>query len=383
MGKRELLLIVAFVIVGAVVYQATAPAPDPNERGFSLSRFMDAARREISGRRASAEDTRTATHQLAPEVTELRVTGPIAEIEVTGEARQDVETTFHIRSNGYDEAEAKQFVKESTLIADRAASALIFRADFPRGGVQRGTLKVKVPTRLRIRVEPGSARLNITNVTEAEITSTRGEATIRKVSGKVEIAHRGGPVVIEDAGSLEFTGRAGSLKVTGIRVDTSIKIDQGGDVTLAQLAGSVDLETRNVDVMFENLETTRGPIRINANGGRVTMKGLKSDARVDARNSEIDVTMSGAAAVSLYTEGEGVALTPPAAGYKLDAVVVDGRIAPQATIEKMGLEYSAGGDSNESRASGVIRGGGPTITIRVTRGDITLRARDEHVEKEK
>ena len=36
MGKRELLLVVGFVIVGVVVYQVTAPPPAPGERGFSL-----------------------------------------------------------------------------------------------------------------------------------------------------------------------------------------------------------------------------------------------------------------------------------------------------------------------------------------------------------
>ena len=37
MGKRELLLIFCFVIVGVVIYQATARPPAPGERGLSLS----------------------------------------------------------------------------------------------------------------------------------------------------------------------------------------------------------------------------------------------------------------------------------------------------------------------------------------------------------
>ena len=377
MGKRELLLIVAFVIVGAVVYQATAPAPGPNDKGFSLSRFMDAARREIRGRRASAEKTTTATHAVAADVAELRIVGPISELDITGEARSDVETSFHVRSNGFDDAEAKRLVEASQLITDRAASAIILRADFPRDGSQRGTLKVRVPSRFRIRIEPGSAKFTVSNVSEAEIASTRGAATIRKVSGRVEIVHRGGEVVVEDAGSLDFSGRAGTLKVTTVRGDTSIRLEQGGEVSLSQLSGSVTLESRNAEVTLEDLETTRGPIRVNATGGAVRLKGLKSEARIDARNTEVDVTMSAAAPVSLYTEGEEVSLTPPPAGFRLDAVVVNGRIAPEDTIAKMGLNYSAADDSKESRVSGTSKGGGPTITVRTTRGDLTLRTADE------
>ena len=53
MGKRELLLIFCFFIVGVVVYQATARPPAPGERGLSLSRLIESARREIRGNRAS------------------------------------------------------------------------------------------------------------------------------------------------------------------------------------------------------------------------------------------------------------------------------------------------------------------------------------------
>ncbi len=46
MGKRELLLVAAFVIVGALVYQLTAPPPGPGERSFSLSQLIGNIRRE-------------------------------------------------------------------------------------------------------------------------------------------------------------------------------------------------------------------------------------------------------------------------------------------------------------------------------------------------
>ena len=99
---------------------------------------------------------RPPTTPSPPDLNELRITGPISEVEVVGEERQDVESTVHVESNGYDEAEAREYVKQSKLVVDRAASALILRMEFPRGGRQRGILKLKVPSRLQVRVEPGS-----------------------------------------------------------------------------------------------------------------------------------------------------------------------------------------------------------------------------------
>ena len=59
MGKRELLLVIAFAVVGVVVYQITAPPPPPGSQGFSFSTLVQHMRRGIQGNRAVAEIDRT------------------------------------------------------------------------------------------------------------------------------------------------------------------------------------------------------------------------------------------------------------------------------------------------------------------------------------
>jgi putative adhesin len=373
MGKRELLLVICFVVVGVVVYQVTAPSPAPGERGLSLGRLIEAARREVGGNRAVAELTTTTMHALTSEMTELRITGQISEVEVQGQDRSDIESTLFVNSRAYNDAEAKQYAAESKLVADQTASALILRMQFPTPGRQRSTVKLKVPARLRIRVEPGSGTLDVKNVAAVEIAGTRGEVTLSQIAGRVEVSHRGGEVTIQDAGSLDFNGRAGSLKLTGVRGDTLIKMDGGGEINAANLAGSLDLESRNADVTLENLESTRGPIRINSIAGSVTMKGLKSEARIDVRNAEVKVAMAAAAAVAIYTENDRVSLTPPPGGFNLDALVIDGEITPAERISELGLRATRE-NGKESRLVGAVKGGGPTITVRSTRGDFELTA---------
>ena len=212
------------------------------------------------------------------------------------------------------------------------------------------------------------------NVAAVEIAGTRGEVTLSQIAGRIQVSHRGGEVTIEDAGSLDFNGRAGSLKLTGVRGDTSIKMDGGGEITAANLAGSLDLESRNTDVTLENLESTRGPIRVNSIAGSVTMKGLKSEARIDVRNAEVKVAMTGAAAVAIYAENDRVSLTPPPGGFNLDALVIDGEITPAERIGQLGLRATRENDK-EARVVGAVKGGGPTITVRSTRGDLELPRR--------
>ena len=49
MGKRELLLIGGFVLFGMAVYAVTAPAAQPGQAQFSLSKVMEHIRREMRG----------------------------------------------------------------------------------------------------------------------------------------------------------------------------------------------------------------------------------------------------------------------------------------------------------------------------------------------
>jgi hypothetical protein len=72
--------------------------------------------------------------------------------------------------------------------------------------------------------------------------------------------------------------------------------------------------------------------------------------------------------VTIYNLGE-IRVTAPPGGYALDAGTTEGRI----TIEDGDVKPTEGSDP---RAVGPVRGGGPTLTLRATRGAITVRKPD-------
>ena len=76
MGKRELLIAAAFIVVAAIAYQFTAPPPKEGERGFSLSRIFSGMRRELHGDSARAEFTVSGTAAVASSVDTLRINTP-------------------------------------------------------------------------------------------------------------------------------------------------------------------------------------------------------------------------------------------------------------------------------------------------------------------
>jgi hypothetical protein len=369
MGKRELLLIAAFVLVGAIVYQLTAPAPAPGETGFSLGQLIGHIRRGLRGNRASAEGTTTTTHPVEAAITELRLSRLRGPITITGEDRDTVEAELYVRSNGFDETEAQRLVKETVFTVDRAGHSLLSNVRFPDAGIQRARLALKVPARLQVTLDETNGPLNVTNIASVELGSSRGETSISRIRGRVSGTHRGGTMAVVDSGPLKLTAVASDVRLERIRGEATLNM-RAGELRGSEIGGPIDLETTGTDVQLEKLEQTTGILRMNVTSGRLSLKGLRTEGRIDVRNARVEIVIDRAAPLAIYSEGNSpVELTPPADGYQLDAVARDGRITlPDGTLQVT----SAG---QERRASGPVGGGGPTITIRTTRGAIDVRSR--------
>lgn len=374
MGKRELLLIIAFVCAGAIVYQVTVPPAAPGERGFSLSRLIQSVRREIGGRRATAQVTQTFTKPVAGGLREVRI-GVRGETSVTGEDRADIQAELKVTSRAYDDAEAQQTAKDTKVKFDDAGDAVTLTIDFPEGGQQTAALNLRVPKRLTVRVDDKSGPFTLSNVAAVEMGSSRGKTDISQVPGRVTVTQRGGALTIKDVGPLRLNVRGGAeVTLAQIAGETTLNL-QSGELRGSDLRGAIEVESVSADVRLEKLQASSGPVRVNATAGTIELSGLRSDTRIDGRNSEIRVAIDRPAPVAIYSDGdERVEFTAPAGiGFRLDAIARGGRISADGDLlQRWGLSTDGTGEP-EQRATGAVRGGGPTIIIRATRGDIVLR----------
>jgi hypothetical protein len=369
MGKRELLLIVAFVIVGGIVYQLTAPAPAPGERSFAPGQILEHVQRAMRGNRASAEVVSRTTHAVDAGVSELRFDVKSAKLTVVGEDRPNIEAEMTVHSSGYDDAEAERLAKQTVIKVDQAGARLGFSVSYPDPGVQRATITLKVPSRLAVTLQGGGSELSITHVAALELGGARGIVDVRDVTGLVSGTHRGGEVHITSAGSLKLSTNGTDARVERVRGEMTMTM-RGGELKCKEPAGPIDLDTQGTSITLEKLEKTTGMIRIKAVGEALKVSGLRTEGRFDLRSVDVEVSIDRAATLGIYSEGgESIEVTPPPGGYLLDAVTKNGEITvPEGTIE-----VTASGD--EHRATGPIKGGGPTITIRSAHGDITVKDR--------
>jgi hypothetical protein len=378
MGKRELLLVIAFVLVGVVVYQATAPPPPPGAQGFSFSKLIDHVRREVRGNRASAELTRTDSVPLTADVEEVRIlagNGGYAELLIAGEERTDVATSLRVHSNAYDDEEARKTAAATVVKADRTATSVAYRINYPREGRQRAFLTMKVPARVRVRIETAASKLVVENVAGVEMSNVRGELTVQKIAGAVTvIGHRGGAVRIAGAGSVKFQGRGTDVTLLDVGGEAQVTLEQGGELDASDVVGPVTLSARHAELTLQGSPRMRGPVRITANNGSVSLRDITVETRLEGHDAELELGMAAAAPVEITSQGGEITLAPPARGYRLDALVVNGRITPETVLKELGLEFSHAPDSDEMRVSGAVHGGGPTITVRSSHSDLTVRA---------
>jgi hypothetical protein len=367
MGKRELLLILAFLIAGGVVYQVTAPAPAPGERSFSPGQLLADFRRHLRGNRASAELTTTTHQAVEAAIVELKVSRT-GEVTILGEDRADIEAELRVRSNGFDEAEANRLAGETRLKFERAGTRLSASISYPPGGTQRAlNLTLKVPARLLVTLEANGNATNVSGVAGVELASTRGEARIKNIKGKITGTHRGGELIVADIGSIDVTTMGAEVQVERVQGALALNL-RGGQLRASEPHGSVAIDSQGAEVRLERLEKVTGLLRLTVVGGSVNAKELATEARLELRNAEAEISASAAAPLAIYSEGGGsIELTPAEGGYQLDAVATNADITlPEGTLQ-------VSEDGEEHRAAGAVLGGGPTITIRSARAEITIR----------
>ena len=369
MGKRELMLIVGFVVFGTLVYQLTKTEAAPGQHRFSLTRLIDSVRREVRGRPARAELVSTSTQPLKPTTSELRINIQQARINVIGEERTDIASELTATSDGVDEADAQALVKEVKLLLDAAADTVAATLKFPDPGTQRATLVLRVPSRLRVRVEPNNGRLEIQHVASAEVMNSRGETVVKNIADRLSIIHRGGDLTIEDVGSLRLETRGSDIKLARVRGDANLRL-QAGDLRAESIGGPLEIDSNDCDVMLEKLGDIKGVTRVNAVSGQISIRDLRSEARIDGRGAEIDVRLDRPTTLSIYNSNEPIELTLPAGGIEIDAVATDGQITLAPGLQSQ-VKVSGEPDKDQT-AAGKVNGGGPTITVRATRGDIRL-----------
>jgi hypothetical protein len=364
MGRRELLIIVGFVVVGVVIYQITAPPPTEG-RGFSLGRLIDEIRADIRSDAESADYTHTGTIDVSERVHDVRISSITGRMTVTGEDRSDIEYELRVSSTGPDVATATEYAKRTALVEDDLGDTLALRVSYPEDGQQTSEIVLRVPRRLTVRIEGGnSAELN--NLQAVRLEGVVGEITAGTIAGDIGGSHRAGRLTVEGAGSISLTlvsSRALFSRITGgvtlnaTRGETRI-VDSGGDVVVEQSSNELHVEHHN------------GPVRVSGQNGDIAIVDPGGEVRVDVRRAGVEVTLVRAVPMTIITSDEPLRLLLTGE----PAIVVDAITTGGGSIdaEDVGLTATTVQDQTElTHAFGDPAG--VRVSLRNRRDEIVIR----------
>jgi hypothetical protein len=359
MGKRELLIVAAFVIIGAVAYHVTAPAPRPGERGFSLTALREAWRSRGRGPRARAKVTTNGVAALASTVNEISVSG-VSTVIVTAEARQDVAWGLDVESPGPDDATATRLAEAVTLRHDDLGDVMAVTVRGPRESGPGTTLRVQVPKRLAVRID-GARRLTAAGLAALRMDNVSGDVDVRDIAGAVAGTHRNGTITVAGVGSLSMTFASGGITVSDVRGDTAITIRNGGG-HLRDLGGPLTLDVSNAVV---DVTGTAGPARMTIAAGALSVIDPRADVRIDARGAKVQASLDRAVAVTAIVTGgmrleiaEGLPIAVDAIADGGTIVAKDFDLTPDTSDRGAALHHAFG-----SRARVALRSDGGEIVI--------------------
>jgi hypothetical protein len=363
MGKRELLIAASVIVLAAIVYQFTAPAPKDGEEGFSLRRVFDGMRREMNEDAARNDVVQKGTIPVGPGVEVIRIsTSRSVPVTVEGEDRTDIAYEMPVQSTGPDAASALGYARRSTVEVDDQGSQIGISTYFPTEGRQTGSLTLRVPARLTVRIEPGG-RPRVKGVAAVRLSRVTGEVVLEHIRGDVTGTHVSGDLTVNGAGSVNLILISSRVKLSGIERGVTAN-SRSGECEVRESHGPLVLTANSTRV---TIAAHDGPIDIDGEGGQIKVDRPLKPVRIDIRRASVEVSLAGVTPMTIVTSEAPLQLT------------IEGNPAIQVDVTSMNggitaTDFSLQPEKSEraSRLTHEFGGKAARVILRNTRAEIVI-----------
>jgi hypothetical protein len=291
-GKRELVIIAAFVVIGAAAYQLTAVPARTRARRFSLQGLVESWRHNGVGSSAHVTVSTSGRWPAAAGLEELDVSGA-THVTVAGEARADIAWTLAAEAGGPDESAAREAAAGTRVRPDDLGGVLRVEVAASRGAPVTSTLTLHVPTRLALRIE-GARRTTIAGVASVQLGDLGGETQITDVTGAITGGHRNGQLSVRGAGSADLALTGTTTTIAGVRGITTID-SRNGDCRVSDAGGAVTITARAGTV---TVERAAAAVRLTGTMAQFDVTAPRGSVRIDARMARVNVTLDAAVPVT-------------------------------------------------------------------------------------
>ncbi len=334
------------------------------------------------------EESPAETHSILP-AAELSIDNPRGEVTVAGtsdDGKLHLSVHKEVYSNS-DDAAAERLERFRPTFSGSDSSVQL-RVPSLEGAT--ADLSILVPSGVRLRVNSNRGDVHITNLKAAvTVASNNGDVDIAAITGDVSahVNHRGRSLTVRSVtGAVDVQGSGDEVNLSEINGTVHVGGDffGGGHLqhitgpvqyntqrmrfTLARLDGEIDMDERD---SFSASEIT-GPLSVETHSRNITLTRVAGETRVTNNHGDVEiVSVPPTGNLSVDNHNGAVTLTlPEKSRFTISADTSDGDV----TTDFPGLAATEG-----SRGSlrGIVNGGGPTVRITTSHGDIVLHRNSE------
>ncbi len=350
-----------------------------------------------------------------PAARSLRVTAAMGAVRVEGGDRSDVAYMVKKRSYAGSEDAARSEFERFRVSASRSGDTAVIQGDseghaFRRFSaeftinVPRSLEAVKVGTKGgsvsarnvagRVELVSGGGGVSLANI-GGPVTATSGGGGIELNGANSDVALRtggGGIRIVSSKGRVEAQTGGGSIEVVSA-AQAVVAHTGGGNIDVRECQGDLDATTGGGQVETGqvggravirtgggsiHLSGAKGPVEISTGGGNIELLNLTQGATASTGAGSITAEFvgSGLSGSSLSTSGGDVIVYfSPGVKVNVDAAVdmANGHHIrsdfPELKVTSQGGEYGP----QMITAEGRLNGGGATLRVRTTSGDIEFR----------
>jgi hypothetical protein len=249
----------------------------------------------------------------------------------------------HIRADS--DAEADALLQKLELVIEQRGDEVVATAKYPSEmGFHFGSWP---PVQVEFVITaPKRASVNL--------RTSGGDIGVGDLDGTVDARTSGGEIELgKIGGTIDASTSGGNMRIDEGRGEVKLSTS-GGNISAGRVAGPTELKTSGGDIRIDEVDDT---LTAKTSGGsvRAVFKGaLKGDCTLSTSGGEVKATV-----------GTGV-------GFHLDASTSGGEVSAGGLT----ITIDSGGPG-KSHLSGSVNGGGPTLRLHSSGGDIVIASRKD------
>jgi DUF4097 and DUF4098 domain-containing protein YvlB len=349
----------------------------------------------------------------------LHIRVDFGSVRIQGGSQQDITYVLHTRSYSSDEKQARREFEAYKISASGRPDGAWIEGNWQGGHhhLCSGEFVINVPRDLglakvetsgggvavtgingRVEAESGGGKIHLDDIGGPVTAQTGGDTIeIGTVNGDARLETGGGKISIANAkGRVEASTGGGNIVLLSAAQDATLEAG-GGNIEVKHCGGRLRVSTGGGNI---ELGDVSGPVEIETGGGSIRLGWAKGI--VHAQTGAGRIELNGVSAARAETGAGGIlAKFVASSGERSDSVLETSAgdivvyIAPDVAItvrasidlangHKISSDFSdirvssEGGDwpgPKSFSAEGKLNGGGPTLKVRTTTGDIKfLRA---------